>query len=75
MSRERSGSVLDPIPGPVTLTSADGGTEDQIRRAKLRAKGWKVVAIAASAPRDHAALAVHLNELAIYLGRDDLLNE
>ena len=48
--------------------------KDKIIRAKLRAKGWNVVGIAASALKDDSALALHLTELAIYLGRDDLLS-
>ena len=48
--------------------------KDKILRAKLRAKGWQVVEIAASALKDDSALALHLSELAIYLGRDDLLS-
>ena len=48
--------------------------KDKILRAKLRAKGWNVVEIAASALKDDSALAVHLSELAIHLGREDLLS-
>jgi len=40
---------------------------DRIRRAKARMLGWQVVEITAAALKDEGSLAVHLEELALYL--------
>jgi hypothetical protein len=41
---------------------------DRLRRAKARMQGWRVVEITAEALRDKTSLAVHPDELAVYLG-------
>ena len=40
---------------------------DVLRRAKARRDGWRVVEMSAQAVRDEGALAVHLEEIALYL--------
>jgi ATP-dependent helicase YprA (DUF1998 family) len=41
---------------------------DRLLRAKARMKGWQVVEITAEALQDSGSLAVHLEELALFLG-------
>ena len=42
--------------------------KDRLLRAKARMKGWNVVEITAEALDDDESLAVHLEEIAVYLG-------
>jgi len=54
---------------PVTLEhTAPPRARPQMRRAKARLKGWRVVEIAAEALADSGAMAVHLGEVASVLG-------
>ncbi len=48
---------------------------DAVTTARLRAQGYQVARISAQGLKDPALLPAFLNELAVYLGRDDLLEE
>ena len=48
---------------------------DHLTRVKLRSKGYQVVESTAEALHDQTALNRMLNEIAVYLGREDLLSD
>jgi hypothetical protein len=54
--------------GPRLHGDPERRRRDRLLRAKARMKGWQVVEITAEALQDSGSLAVHLEELALFLG-------
>lgn len=47
--------------------------QDRIQRAKAKMQGYRVVELTAQELKDETAVGIKLDELALYLGREDLL--